>query len=152
MRLSLGCSCQECFYQYLSKCLINSRKPWYKFVLNISIRNANTYPAGSGFSEARVCIQNQSFNNSENDTKKLSVNEAKLTGLWEKNCATIHCQLVFLISNFGFGPEKLSPKETLNQIDSLWYHSYRNLSEWPICTMASFCYQDQNSFRFFRQS
>ena len=36
---------------------------------------------------------------------KLSVNKAKLTGLWATNCATI--QLV-LILNFTFGPEKLS--------------------------------------------
>ena len=36
---------------------------------------------------------------------KLSVNKAKLTGLWARNCATI--QLV-LILNFTFGPEKLS--------------------------------------------
>ena len=34
---------------------------------------------------------------------KLSVNEAKLTGLWARNCATI--QLV-LILKFAFGPEK----------------------------------------------
>ena len=36
-----------------------------------------------------VCIQDSSFNNSDNDTMKLSVNEAKLTGLWPRNCATI---------------------------------------------------------------
>ena len=36
---------------------------------------------------------------------KLSVNKAKLTGLWARNCGTI--QLV-LISKFTFGPEKLS--------------------------------------------
>ena len=29
----------------------------------------------------RVCIQDQSFNNFENDTIKLSVNKAELTGL-----------------------------------------------------------------------
>ena len=29
----------------------------------------------------RVCIQHQIFNNFENDTMKVSVNEAKLTGL-----------------------------------------------------------------------
>ena len=33
------------------------------------------------FYVCRVCIQDQSFNNFENDTMKLSVNEAKLTGL-----------------------------------------------------------------------
>ena len=36
----------------------------------------------------RVCIQDQGFNNSENDIIKLSVNEAKLTGLWAINCHT----------------------------------------------------------------
>ena len=37
----------------------------------------------------RVCIQDQSFNNCENDTMKLSVNEAKLTGLCARNCASL---------------------------------------------------------------
>ena len=39
----------------------------------------------------------------KNDTIKLSVNEAKLTGLWDKNCATIH-QVVIL--KFAFRPKK----------------------------------------------
>ena len=34
-----------------------------------------------------VCVQDQSFNNFENNTMQLLVNEAKLTGLWAKNCA-----------------------------------------------------------------
>ena len=37
------------------------------------------------------------------NTMKLLVNEAKLTGLWAKNC-TAMCQV--LISKFHFGPEK----------------------------------------------
>ena len=41
------------------------------------------------FYVGRVCIQIQSFNNSENDTIKLSVNEVKLTGLRVTNCTTI---------------------------------------------------------------
>ena len=45
-----------------------------------------------------------SFNNLENDTIKVSVNEAELTGLWARNCATIQ---QVLISKFAFGPEKL---------------------------------------------
>ena len=57
------------------------------------------------FYACRVCIQDQSFNNFENGTMKLSVNEAKLTGLWARNFATI--QLV-LISKFAFEPEKLT--------------------------------------------
>ena len=36
-----------------------------------------------------VCVQDQSFNNFENNTIELLVNEAKLTGLWAKNCATM---------------------------------------------------------------
>ena len=36
---------------------------------------------GKLFCVSRVCIQDQSFNNFENDTMKLSVNETELTGL-----------------------------------------------------------------------
>ena len=36
---------------------------------------------------------------------KLSVNEAKLTGFWARNCATIQ---QVLILKFAFGPVKLS--------------------------------------------
>ena len=39
----------------------------------------------------------------KNDTRKLSFKEAKLTGLWAGNCATIK-QVVIL--KFAFGPEK----------------------------------------------
>ena len=39
----------------------------------------------------------------KNNTIKLSVNEAKLTGLWDRNCATIQ-QVVIL--KFAFRPEK----------------------------------------------
>ena len=51
-----------------------------------------------------VFAWDQSFNNFENDTMKLSVNEAKLTGLWARNFTTIQ---LLLISKFAFGPEKL---------------------------------------------
>ena len=40
-----------------------------------------TFRAGKLFFVCCVCIQDQSFNNFENNTIKLSVNEAKLTGL-----------------------------------------------------------------------
>ena len=40
---------------------------------------------------------------SENNTMNLSVNEAKLAGLWARNCATIQ---QVLILKFAFGPEK----------------------------------------------
>ena len=51
-----------------------------------------------------VCIQYQSFNNFENAIMKLAANEAKLAGLWDRNCATIQ---QVLISKFAFGSEKL---------------------------------------------
>ena len=41
----------------------------------------------------RVYNEDQSFNNFENDTMKLSVNEAKLTDLWARNCASIQQSL-----------------------------------------------------------
>ena len=44
------------------------------------------------------------FNNVESDTMKLSVNEAKLTGFWARNYATIQ---QVLILEFSFKPEKL---------------------------------------------
>ena len=50
----------------------------------------------------RVCIQDQGSNNFENDIIKLSVNEAKLTGLWARNCATIQ---QILILNLPSGPK-----------------------------------------------
>ena len=54
------------------------------------------------FYVCRVCIQDSSFNNSDNDAMKLSVNEAKLTGLWARNCATI---TKVLILNLPSGPK-----------------------------------------------
>ena len=51
----------------------------------------------------RVYNEDQSFNNFENDTMKLSVNEAKLTGLSARNCASIQ-QILTL--KFALGPEK----------------------------------------------
>ena len=45
-----------------------------------------------------------SFNNLENDIIKLSVNEAKLTGLWARNCATFQ---QILILKFAFELERL---------------------------------------------
>ena len=50
-----------------------------------------------------VCIQEQSFNNFENKTMKLSVNKAKLTGFWARNHAII--QLVWILK-FALGPKK----------------------------------------------
>ena len=49
------------------------------------------------FYVCRVCIQDLSFSNAENDTMKLSLNEAKLTGLWAKNSAAIQQVFFFKI-------------------------------------------------------
>ena len=46
-----------------------------------------------------LVVQGQSLENCENNTMKLSVNEAKLTGLWASNCATIQ-QVVILTFAF----------------------------------------------------
>ena len=52
---------------------------------SLSKREGNWTPflerRGNEFYVCRVCIQDSSFNNSDNDTMELSVNEAKLTGL-----------------------------------------------------------------------
>ena len=48
-----------------------------------------SFRARNMFCACCVHIQDQSFNNFENNTMKLTVNEAKLTGLWAGNCATI---------------------------------------------------------------
>ena len=54
-------------------------------------------PESCNFCDFCVCIQDQSFNNFENITMKLSVNEAKLTGLWGRNCTTIQLSFDFEI-------------------------------------------------------
>ena len=65
-----------------------------------------TFQARKAVYVCRVCIQDQSFNNFENefDTMKLSANEAKLTGLCARNSATIQQVLILKVA---FGPEKL---------------------------------------------
>ena len=47
----------------------------------VSRKSRNLFGPEELFYVFRVCIQGQSFNNFENDTMKLSVNEARLTGL-----------------------------------------------------------------------
>ena len=44
-----------------------------------------------------LCIQDQTLNNSENNAMKLSENEAILTGLLARNCATIQQVLILKI-------------------------------------------------------
>jgi len=62
-------------------------------------------PKTKRFYVYRVCIQDQSFNNFENDSMKLSVKEAKLTGLWARLTVLLYIQ--YLVSKFAFGPETL---------------------------------------------
>ena len=62
-----------------------------------------TFRARKAVCVCRIYIQDRGFNNFENHAMKLSVNEAKLTGLWARNCATI--QQVSILK-FAFGPEK----------------------------------------------
>ena len=55
-----------------------------------------------------VSIRDQSFNNFENHTMKLSANEAKLTGLCARNCAII--QQVFAVLEFVLGLSRNGPQ------------------------------------------
>ena len=50
-------------------------------------------------------------------SRKLSVNEAKLTGLWARNCATIQ---QVLILKFAFGPEKFSSLSRNGPLATCW--------------------------------
>ena len=49
-----------------------------------------------------VCIQDQGLDDLKNDQMKLSIDEAKLTGLWARNCAIIQ---QILIWNLPSGPK-----------------------------------------------
>ena len=74
---------------------------WNDDLEPISRKSRYLLRPGKLFCVCCVCIQDQSF--SENNTMKLSVNEAILIGLWARNCATIQ---QVLILKFAFGPEK----------------------------------------------
>ena len=65
------------------------------------------------------------FNNFENDTIKISVNEAELTGLSARNCATIQ---QVLILNFAFGPES--------------YRAFRKTGPWGLQTGGAVIFYD----------
>ena len=65
-----------------------------------------------------VCIHDESFNNFDNDTMKLWVNEEKLTGLCARNCVTIRQVLICCVcvhdesfNNFDNDTMKLSVKK-----------------------------------------
>ena len=87
------------------------------------------------FYVCRVCIQDSSFNNSDNDTMKLSVNEAKLTGLWARNCATI---TKVLILNLPSGPksfrafQETGPWGRVNFRKDFWDCYWRQGKSWPM--------------------
>ena len=49
--------------------------------------------------------------------KKLSVNEAKLTGVWARNCANIQ---QVLILKFAFGPEEFSSLSRSGPLATCW--------------------------------
>ena len=70
----------------------------------VSRKSWKLFGPGKLFFVCCVCIQDQSLNSFENSTMKLAVNEAKLTVLWARNCATVQ---QVLILKFAWGPEKL---------------------------------------------
>ena len=70
----------------------------------VSRKSWKLFEPGKLFFVCCVCIQDQSLNSFENSTMKLAVNEAKLSVLWARNCATVQ---QVLILKFAFGPEKL---------------------------------------------
>ena len=93
----------------------------------------------------RVCIQDQSFNNCENDTMKLSVSEAKLTGLYARNCATIQQVLILKLPS---GPKSYrayrgtGPSKTVANTSAKCYLSFcrscvlGTLAAFPFFTFA----------------
>ena len=60
----------------------------------VSRKARKLFGPGKLFYVSYVCIEDQSFNNFESDKMKLSVNEAKLTGLWARDCDTIQQVLI----------------------------------------------------------
>ena len=50
-----------------------------------------------------VCIQDQGIDDFKNDHMKLPIDEAKLTGLWARNCTTVQ---QILIWNLPLGPKR----------------------------------------------
>ena len=61
---------------------------------NVSQKSWHLFGPEKLFRVGRVCIQDQGSNKFENDTIKLSFNEAKLSGLWARNCASIQQVLI----------------------------------------------------------
>ena len=82
---------------------------WFSLIVVVRVTGRGPYLESPGnfsgpgklFFVCRVCIQDQSFNNFENGTMKLSLNEAKLTGFWAGNCGTIQQAFREMRSKWG---------------------------------------------------
>ena len=86
----------------------------------------------------RVCIQDQSIINFENDTMKLSFSEPKLTDLWARNCATFKwiCDTLIKQDSGTFsGCSRNFPTSTL----------FTFIGKYP-CDRAPDLISDQNDF------
>ena len=84
-------------YQYINDILWQfSEFPTVPDPKNFSFQGPETFRARKS-DLCLSCLHYSSFNNSENDTMQLSLNEAKLTGLWARSCATIQQVLVLKI-------------------------------------------------------
>ena len=66
----------------------------------VSRKSWKLFGSGKLFFVCCFCIQDQSLNSFENSTMKLAVNEANMTVLWARNCATVQ-QVLILKSAFG---------------------------------------------------
>ena len=94
-----------------------------------------------------VFAWDQSFNNFENDTMKLSVNEAKLTGLWARNFTTIQ---LLLISKFAFGPEKLPGRSRNGPLHCLLWGSRARTFQTIHYTTFQELYFNYNLFKWLK--
>ena len=87
-------------------------------------------------------MQDQSFNHFENNTMKLSVNEAKLAGLRARNCTTIQ---QVLILKFAFGPEKFSAAFEKQATGTTHYEALRTSAWEAKLTNKQSCFLDHGS-------
>ena len=76
-------------YSLLLWSAAGSTLSWSLSLWMFSRKSRKLFRPGKLLCVCRVHIQDQSFNNFENQRMKLPVNEAKLTGLSVRNCATI---------------------------------------------------------------
>ena len=96
---------------------------------NVSQTSWHLFGPEKLFRVGRVCIQDQGSNKFENDTIKLSFNEAKLSGLWARNCATIQQVLIYKLPSgpkrrWVSGPfEKRAPEVVFTQLATTWFNA-----------------------------